>query len=254
MLEAKSRLLFWESIYPLLPNTSLLLTCWEAAGGIMLNSIELQKKSVQFREVAAQRGAGHCGRWFCRLLLVRETKDKREAWNFCIEIRQEDGGKLASGSQSLHMYCILFKLMLLALLESWSVLCEMTTMQPRLQLSVTKKKYWWTGPHVLGRCAAHPCSKELTVCRSKTHRTAAEPLACVQENYLFLLTSHTQQKPLPWTKGVQGQHGQRGKVQTSSYQQKSKAAGYVGASCSTQGLFSSPQTFNLGNSNQFIRK
>lgn len=44
----------------------------------MLNSIQFQEKPVQFREVAAQGGAGHCGRWFCRLLLVWEARDKRE--------------------------------------------------------------------------------------------------------------------------------------------------------------------------------
>lgn len=128
MLEGKSKL-FWESNSPLIPNVLLFLTCWEATGRVMLNSIQFQKKSVQFWEVAAQRGAGHCGRWFCRLLLVWETKGKREVWNFYIKIQQKDGGKLTLGSQSLHMYCILFKPMLLALGERRCVLCEMTTTQ-----------------------------------------------------------------------------------------------------------------------------
>lgn len=48
MLEGESRLLLWEANYLLIPNVFLLLTCWEATWGIMLNSIQFQEKPVQF--------------------------------------------------------------------------------------------------------------------------------------------------------------------------------------------------------------
>lgn len=41
-------------------------------------------------------------------------------------------GKLELGSQNLHVYCILFKLMLLALGERRCVLCETNMTQPLL--------------------------------------------------------------------------------------------------------------------------
>lgn len=152
-------------------------------------------------------------------------------WNFHVKIQQKDGGKLTLGSQSLHSYCFLFKLMLLALEETRCVLSEITVRQPHLQLSVTKKQHWWTGPQILGLCAAQSCSKELTICRSKTHTTAAEPLACIQENDLFLLTSHQAATPSSLKQENAGlaETAERGKVQTSSYQQRVKSSRLCGS-------------------------
>lgn len=99
---------------------------------------------------------------------------------------------------------------------------------------------------VSGLRAARPCSKELTICRSKTHRTAAGLLARIQENDLFLLTSHQKAKTSLLKQGNAGlaAAGERGKVQTSSYQQKVKSSRLCGSLLPYSRSISSPQTFN----------